>query len=237
MRIARRGILESTLGSTMPGYDEGITMRIGIIGSGPVGRAIGRGLAAKNHDVMISSRNPDDVELKGWGADTGGRVASVAETASHAEFLFLATKWDGTQAAIEAAGDALTGKVLVDVTNPLDFSAGFPPGLAVGHTDSGGESVQRWAPGAQVVKALNIIGNPDMVDPSFPDGPPTMWIGGDSAEAKDSAKALLGEMGWTDIIDLGGLEAARLLEPMCILWVRSAATLGTWDVGFRLLRR
>jgi predicted dinucleotide-binding enzyme len=212
-------------------------MRIGIMGSGPVGRALGRGLAAKGHDVAISSRNPDDLELKGWAADTGGRVTSVAETASHGELLFLATKWEGTQAALEAAGDALDSKVLVDVTNPLDFSTGFPPGLAVGHTDSGGESVQRWAPGAFVVKALNIIGNPDMVDPAFPDGPPTMWIAGESAEAKDSVKALLGELGWADIIDLGGIEAARLLEPLCILWVRSAATIGSWDVGFRLLRR
>jgi 8-hydroxy-5-deazaflavin:NADPH oxidoreductase len=153
---------------------------------------------------------------------------------ANADIVFLAVL--GT-VAVEVVGSVraqLRGKVLVDTTNPLDFSMGGP-GLFVGHTDSLGERVQRAVPEAQVVKAYNTVGNALMVDPDLPGGPPSMFIGGDSDEAKATVTALLQDTGW-DVVDLGGIEASRWLEPMCIAWVLHGARTGTWNHAFRLLR-
>jgi predicted dinucleotide-binding enzyme len=108
-------------------------------------------------------------------------------------------------------------------------------GLFVGTTDSLGEQVQRAVPGTRVVKACNTVGNALMVDPDLPGGPPTMFIGGDSADAKATVTELLKGTGW-DVVDLGGIEASRYLEPMCIAWVRYGFSAGTFDHAFRLLR-
>ena len=201
-------------------------MRIGILGSGVVGQALARGLARHGHDVRIGTRKQAVEDLP---------VGSPADVVEHAELVFLSVL--GT-AAVEVAagvGDRLRGKVLVDTTNPLDFSSG-QPGLFVGHTDSLGEQVQRAVPDAHVVKAYNTVGNTLMVDPDLPGGPPSMFIGGDSDEAKAAVTALLTETGW-DVVDLGGIRASRYLEPMCIAWVLHGARTGTWEHAFRLLRR
>ena len=127
----------------------------------------------------------------------------------------------------------LDGTVLVDATNPIDASSGVPR-LFVGHDDSLGERVQRAAPGAKVVKAYNTVGNALMVDPQLPGGPPTMFIGGDE-DGKAVVTRLLQETGW-DVADLGGIEASRYLEPLCMAWVAYAVRTGTWGHAFRLLR-
>jgi predicted dinucleotide-binding enzyme len=162
-------------------------------------------------------------------------VGSPSAVAEGADLVFLAVR--GTAAVEVAAGvrDLLHGKVLVDTTNPLDFSTGVP-GLFVGHADSLGEQVQRAAPDALVVKAYNTVGNTLMVDPDLPGGPPSMFIGGDSSAAKATVTGLLESTGW-DVVDLGGIDASRVLEPMCIAWVRCGARAGSWDHAFRLLRR
>ena len=201
-------------------------MRIGILGSGVVGQALARGLARHGHEVRIGTRKEAVEELP---------VGSPADVVEDAELVFLSVL--GT-AAVEVAtgvGDQLRGKVLVDTTNPLDFSSG-QPGLFVGHTDSLGEQVQRAVPEAHVVKAYNTVGNTLMVDPDLPGGPPSMFIGGDSDEAKAAVTTLLTETGW-DVVDLGGIQASRYLEPMCVAWVLHGARTGTWDHAFRLLRR
>jgi 8-hydroxy-5-deazaflavin:NADPH oxidoreductase len=201
-------------------------MRIGILGSGVVGQALARGLARHGHEVRIGTRKQAVEELP---------VGSPADVVEHAELVFLSVL--GT-AAVEVAvgvGDQLRGKVLVDTTNPLDFSSG-QPGLFVGHTDSLGEQVQRAVPETRVVKAYNTVGNMLMVDPDLPGGPPSMFIGGDSDEAKATVTALLTQTGW-DVVDLGGIEASRYLEPMCVAWVLHGARTGTWEHAFRLLRR
>ncbi len=132
-----------------------------------VGQTLGAKLAELGHEVKLGSRDP--AKLSEWARETGG-VASTGtfeETAAHGELVFLATLLEGTQNALELAGaENLAGKVVVDVTNPLDFSGGVPPTLAVGHDESGAELVQRWLPGARVVKALNIVGAHIMVDPA-----------------------------------------------------------------------
>jgi predicted dinucleotide-binding enzyme len=201
-------------------------MRIGILGSGVVGQSLARGLARHGHDVRIGTRK-DAVE--------DFPVGSPADVVESADLVFLAVL--GTAAVEVASGVAeqLRGKVLVDTTNPLDFSSGRP-GLFVGHTDSLGERVQRAVPEAHVVKAYNTTGNTLFVDPDLPDGPPSMFIGGESAEAKAAVSALLEATGW-DVVDLGGIDASRYLEPMCITWVLHGLHAGTWEHAFRLLRR
>src|SRR3954447_607638 len=199
-------------------------MRIGIIGSGVVGQALARGLARHGHETRIGTRR---TELNGLA------VGSPSEVAADAELVFLSVV--GTAAVDVAAGLAseLSGKVLVDTTNPLDHSTGTP-GLFVGHTDSLGEQVQRAAPEARVVKAYNTVGNTLMVDPDLPGGPPTMFIAGNDGEAKAGVRDLLVSTGWK-VADLGGIGASRYLEPLCIAWVLACMDSGDWNQAFTLL--
>jgi predicted dinucleotide-binding enzyme len=203
----------------------GRDMRIAIVGSGVVGQALARGLAKHGHEVRIGTRKDAVDDLP---------VGSPAEVVVDADLVFLSVL--GT-AAVDVATDLraeLRGKVLVDTTNPLDFSSGSPT-LFVGHTDSLGERVQRAVPDAHVVKAYNTVGNANMVDPQLTGGPPTMFIGGDSDAAKGTVTALLEATGW-DVADLGGIETSRYLEPMCIAWVRHGIRTGSWTHALRLLR-
>ena len=201
-------------------------MRIGILGSGVVGQALARGLARHGHDVRIGTRKEAVDDLP---------VGPAAEVVADADLVFLSVL--GTAAVEVASGlrEHLAGKVLVDTTNPLDSSTGTP-GMFVGHTDSLGEQVQRAVPDTQVVKAYNTVGNTLMVDPDLPGGPPSMFIGGDSDEAKSLVTELLRSTGW-DVVDLGGIEASRYLEPMCIAWVLHGVRSGSFDHAYRLLRR
>lgn len=213
-------------------------MKIGILGSGDVGQALGTGFAARGHEVMMGSRTPDSEKVQDWLRKVGPHAAAgtFADAASFADLAVLATLWGGTEHAIALADPArLEGKVVIDATNPLTFAPDSPPGLALGHTDSGGEQVQRWLPGARVVKAFNIVGNAEMVDPSFPGGPPDMFICGDDAAAKQGVTEILTQFGWSTI-DIGGIEGARLLEPLCLLWVGYGVRTGSWHHAFKLLR-
>jgi 8-hydroxy-5-deazaflavin:NADPH oxidoreductase len=200
-------------------------MRIGILGSGQVGRALARGYARHGHEVRIGTRQPD-VE----GLPTG----TPAEVADAAELVVLAVLGSAAESLAGSLAGELDGKVLVDTTNPLDTSTGSPQ-LFVGHSDSLGERVQRAVPGARVVKAYNTVGNALMVDPQLPGGPPSMFVAGDEQSAKDTVAGLLRDTGW-DVVDLGGIAASRWLEPMCLAWVAYGARTGTWGHAFRLLR-
>lgn len=186
-----------------------------------MGKRLAGGFASRGHDVRIGSRQPD--KLHDWLAAEGAGIGrgSFAEAAAHGELLVLAVQGTAVESAIEdAATQNFAGKVVIDATNPLDFTHGFPPTLAWGHTDSGGEHVQRAAPAARVVKCFNIIGNPYFVDPQFDTGQPTMFIAGNDPEAKRMVADILHEFGWQSVADCGGIEASRLLEPQCILWLR-----------------
>ena len=135
--------------------------------------------------------------------------------------IVLSTSWSGTANAIQLSDpNNFSGKVVIDTINPLDFSQGLPPRMAVGHTDSAAEINQRLLPNAKVVKAFNIVGNPHMFHPDFPGGPPTMFICGNDEEAKRMViESILTPFGWEDTIDIGGIEGARLLEPLAMLWI------------------
>jgi predicted dinucleotide-binding enzyme len=216
-------------------------MKIGILGTGSVGKAIGIGFAALGHDVMMGSRDPNRDDVKEWRKSAGGTTSSgtFAEAAAHAELAVLATAWSGTENAIKLAKpENLAGKVVIDTTNPLDFSApGKPPVLAVAGDDSAGESVQRWAPKARVVKAFNIVGNPDMFRPRFADGPPTMFIAGNDDAAKTEVRKVLEAFGWPDTVDLGGIEMSRYLEPLAMVWIVTYFRQGKGGHAFKLLRK
>lgn len=211
---------------------------VGVLGSGEVGRTLARGFADRGHDVMIGSRDPAQGELVEWleGEGRGVRAGTFAETAEHGELLVLAVLGVAVEDAIAQAGpERFAGKVVIDTTNPLDFSEGFPPKLAWGHTDSGGEHAQRAIPDGRVVKAFNIIGNASFVEPRFRDGRPTMFIAGDDDGAKEVVADVLADFGWPPPVDVGGIEASRLLEPLCILWVAIGGRRGAFDHGFSLL--
>jgi len=214
-------------------------MRVGILGTGEVGRALGRGFAQLGHQVKMGSREANNAKAKAWAAETGpaASTGSFAEAAQFAELAVLCILWSGTENALRMAGaQNLTGKVLIDATNPLAFPPGAPPALALGQTDSGGEQVQRWAPQARVVKAFNIVGNAHMFKPQFPGGPPDMFICGNDGGAKTTVTGILTAFGW-NTIDTGGIEGARLLEPLCILWVLYGMRTNTWNHAFKLLRK
>jgi len=213
--------------------------RIGILGTGDVGRSLGRGFCAEGHEVCMGSRDPGSEKVREWVAASGPRASAgtFAEAAEHAEVAVLATLWTGTENAIRLAGpERLAGKVVIDTVNPLAFKPNAPPELAIGHTDSAGEQVQRWLPAARVVKAFNTVGHAHMVHPQFPGGPPDMFICGNDAEAKRVVTELCAELGWP-AIDVGGMEGARLLEPVCMLWVGYLLRTGSGNHAFKLLRR
>jgi hypothetical protein len=145
--------------------------------------------------------------------------------------------WTGAENALKLAGaENLAGKVVIDATNPLRFVPGLAPGLALGHTDSAGEQVQRWLPAARVVKAFNSVGYSQMFKPDFPDGPPDMFICGDDDAAKKTVTDILMSFGWSTI-DIGGIEGSRLLEPLCVLWVDYAIRANSHSHAFKLLRK
>jgi 8-hydroxy-5-deazaflavin:NADPH oxidoreductase len=200
-------------------------MRIGVLGSGEVGRALARGYLQHGHDVRIGTRQDRVDELP---------VGPTHEVAAEAELVVLAVRGASAVELASSLAGELDGKVLVDLTNPLDFSSGRPE-LFVGTTDSLGEQVQRAVPGARVVKAYNTVGNPLMVDPDLPGGPPTMFVAGNDADAKATVGELLRATGW-DVADLGGIEASRWLEALCMAWVAYGRTSGGWGHAFKLLR-
>ena len=213
-------------------------MKVGILGSGQVGQALGRGFVSRGHETMIGSRGPD--KLSDWVDEMGdGASAGTFEDAAEfGELVVFAALGSAAEEIIELAGrPAFEGKVVIDAMNPLKFDGPPPPSLFVGWDDSLGERVQGWLPDARVVKAFNIVGNAQMVDPDFPDGPPTMLICGNDGDAKRTVTEICESFGW-EVADLGTIECSRALEEICMAWVYYGfASGGSWDHAFKLLRK
>jgi 8-hydroxy-5-deazaflavin:NADPH oxidoreductase len=210
-------------------------MRIGIIGAGNVGAAVGTRWAAAGHEVTFGVRDPGAAKVTALvaGAAPRARAASVAQAASWAEVVVLATPFDAAEAALREARD-LSGKIVVDCTNPLtrDVSA-----LTIGHTTSAGEAIASMARGARVVKALNTTGAGNMIDPRYGAAAATMFVCGDDAAAKATVTELVTTLGF-DVVDAGPLRQARLLEPLAMLWISLAYARGLGpNIAFRLMRR
>ncbi len=226
-------------------------MRIGILGTGGVGRTLAGALSERGHEVVMGSRDPEaalastevnqqtDTTLSGWHeSNTAVRVATFAEAATHGEVLMLATAGDGSLAAAAAAGDEhLDGTVLIDISNPLAWSD-QGPSLTVMNTDSLAEQVQRQHPGARVVKALNTVTASLMVDPSMlAGGDHTLPICGNDDDAKQQVTRWLGEwFGWHDVLDLGDLSGARATEAYLLFWIRLYQATGTPVVNTKVVR-
>lgn len=211
-------------------------MKVGIIGSGDVGKKMGDSFVDLGHEVKIGTR--DVAKLAEWASRHGKNMSTgdFADAAKFGDVVVLATSWAGTASALQVAGpDNTADKVVIDVTNPLDFST-MPPKLAIGHTDSAGETVQRLLPKARVVKAFNIVGNPHMYKPRFEEGRPTMFICGNDDSAKKMVTDILTSFGW-ESIDIGGIEESRLLEPLAMLWINYYFRTNTGNHAFKLLRK
>ena len=209
-------------------------MKIGVLGAGPAGRTLARGFLGRGHPVMIGSRTP--AKLQDWQVTEGRGVGSgtFAETAAFADLVVLSVLGTAAEDVLRSAGpDRLAGKVVLDASDPLDFSSGRP-GLFVGTTDSLGERLQRLAPGALVVKGLNTVLADVMVDPSLTGGDPDMFIAGDSEAAKQVVTDLLAEFGWP-VVDLGGIESARWLEALSLAWVVYSHRTGKTHHAFKLI--
>jgi predicted dinucleotide-binding enzyme len=215
---------------------ETVPLRVGVLGSGEVGRRLAEGFAGRGHDVMIGSRSGPNDDLAAWARGAGVGTGTFAETAEHGDLVVLAVLGVAAVEAIDQAGrERFAGKVVIDTTNPLDGSQGFPPRLAGGPGGSGGERIQAAIPEAKVVKAFNTIGNAHFFDPAFSQGDPTMFICGDDDQAKVLVAGLLADFGWADSLDVGPISASAELESLCILWVRIGARRGEWNHAFKLL--
>lgn len=214
-------------------------MKVGIFGTGDVGRSLGRAFVTLGHDVKMGAREAKNEKALAWAKEAGEQASAgtFAEAAEFCELAVLATLGAANEAVLAAAGpERLAGKVLIDATNPLSHAPGEPPGLAISGDDSGGEQVQRFAPNAHVVKAFNIVGNAHMFRPDFPGGPPDMFFCGNDQGAKDKVTTLLHEFGWNPV-DVGDIRASRYLEAMCIVWVLYARSQGGWNHAFKMLRK
>ena len=209
----------------------------GILGSGSVGQQLGRGFARHGYEVMLGSRDPK--KLEEWKKATPGKVATgtFSEAAAFGPIVILATSGAGTEEAIELARPTnFVGKLVLDATNPLEFSRGMPPGLFLGTTDSLGERVQRKLPDSKVVKCFNTVSNTKFIDPKFHEGTPPMMICGEDGAAKKQTEEILRELGWPGALDVGGIDAARWLEAFVPLWVRAAQALNTYEHAAKFVR-
>lgn len=215
-------------------------MKVGILGSGDVARSLGTGFTTLGHETKLGTRHAEQPKLVDWAKSAQGKgsIGSFSDAAGFGEMLVVATHGVATPDAVRMAGvRRFDGKVVIDTTNPLLFKEGAPPSLAIGHTTSAGEQLQKLLPKARVVKAFNTIGHMHFFHPSFPGGPPDMFICGNDAAAKQTVVGVLHDFGWSSVVDTGGIEGSRELESLCVLWVKSALVLGNWGIGFKLLRK
>jgi predicted dinucleotide-binding enzyme len=217
-------------------------MEIAVLGTGTVGRTLAGRLAELGHGLTIGTRHPDATsrreEYAAWAAGHPAvRLADLAQAAASAELVVNAVGGAVTLETLDlAAAENLVGKVLVDVSNPLDLSAGFPPRLFTAGDDSVAERVQRAHPGARVVKTLNTLTAELMAHPEALGEPTTVFLSGDDADAKDVVRGLLHDLGHRDVLDLGGIETARGPEQYLVLWLRTMQALGTASFNLRIVR-
>jgi 8-hydroxy-5-deazaflavin:NADPH oxidoreductase len=226
-------------------------MKIAILGTGMVGRTLAGALSGLGHSVVVGTRDPQET-LARSGPDSMGTppfsewhtahqdipLEPFADAAASADLVVNATNGAAALAALGAAGSAnLSGKVVMDVSNPLDFSQGMPPVLNPVNTDSNAERIQGSFPEARVVKTLNTMNAGLMVDPGrLAGGDHSVFVSGDDAEAKKTVTGLLEELGHRDVIDLGDITTARGAEMLLPVWLRLWSALGTPDFNFKIVR-
>ena len=228
-------------------------MKIAVIGTGVVGQSIAQKLNSLGHQVMIGTRKVEDLmarsendgmgrpPFKDWHVTQAGiAIGTNAEAAAFGELIVNATNGQGSLNAMESAGaENLKGKVVLDISNPLDFSKGFPPSLSVSNTDSLAEQIQRKFPNARVVKTLNTMNAYIMVEPSLISGRHSVFMSGNDESAKEKVSQLLQSFGWQpdDIIDLGDISTARGTEQLVPMWVRLFGKFQNGMFNFNVVRQ
>lgn len=216
-------------------------MKIGILGTGMVGQAHGSKLVQLGHSVMMGSRTADNPKASEWVKTTGPNASqgTFAEAAAFGEIIFNCTLGVASLEALKMAGTKnLDGKILVDIANPLDFSKGMPPTLAICNTDSLGEQIQRAFPEVKVVKTLNTVNCMIQVNPALVPGDHDIFISGNDGAAKAQVLELLTkEYGWKTVIDLGDITTARGVEMILPLWLRLWGALQTAEFNFHIARK
>ena len=212
-------------------------MKVGVLGSGEVAQTLGAGFLRHGHDVMLGTR--DTAKLAAWaGKNPKAKVGSFAEAAKFCELAVLAVKGKAAADVMRGAGAAnLAGKVVIDACNPI---ADAPPvnGVLSFFTsldESLMDLLQKAFPEVRFVKAFNSVGSAHMVNPEYRGGKPTMFICGNDAAAKATVTKILDQFGW-EISDMGGVEGARAIEPLCILWCIPGFLRNEWSHAFKLLR-
>jgi predicted dinucleotide-binding enzyme len=208
-------------------------MKIGVLGTGIVGQTLAGGFAAKGHEVRMGAREASNEKARKWGG--GG---TFRDAAAFGEIVVHAARGTAALQTLGAAGaENLNGKVLWDLANPLDFSKGMPPTLFTGAAqDSLGERIQSAYPKARVVKALNMVNATVMVDPALTGGETDLCIAGKDAGSKETVSSLLRQFGWTRIVDLGDIPAARGMEAYLLLWLQLWGVLGTPNFNVRIVK-
>jgi predicted dinucleotide-binding enzyme len=209
-------------------------MQIAILGTGPVGRALGKACSAAGHEVVIATRDPEQTRQREEWAGLDLPLATYQDL--DGDVFINATNGQGSLAALQAVGDPLNGKVVIDTSNALDFSQGFPPSLFISNTDSLAEQLQRELPEARLVKMFNTMANQVMVDPNRLPSDTTIFVAGNDVTARQTAASLAADLGWTDVFDLGDLTAARGLEMYLPLWVRMFAQIGRPEFNIKVVR-
>jgi len=211
-------------------------MKVGILGSGDVGKALAAGFLKHGHDLTIGTRTP--AKLAEWAAhNSKARVGSFGDAAAFGELIVLAVNGNAAADVLRLAGPKnLAGKVVIDATNPIKNA---PPVNGVmqfftNHDESLMERLQREFATANFVKAFNSVGAALMVNPQFKGGKPTMFIGGNSEEAKKTVSGILDQFGW-EVADMGKAESARAIEPLCMLWCIPGFLRNDWVHAFKLL--
>lgn len=214
-------------------------MRIAVLGTGIVGTTVGSGLVARGHQVAMGSRTADNEAAASWAAQAGSRAGTFADVVDDADVVVNAVRGEVALAALDAVGaDRLADRVVLDVSNPLDFSRGFPPSVDHPAGLSLGERIQARFPHARVVKALNTVTASVMVDPGSLSEPTALFVAGDDEAAKAVVRTLLLDLGWTDdqVVDLGDITAARGTELYLAIWVRLMQAQGTATFNVRVVR-
>ena len=212
-------------------------MKIGILGSGVVAQTLGTGFLKYNHQVMLGTRTTS--KLDEWkNKNPGSQVGSFSNAAAYGEIIVLAVKGSVAIEALNNAGSAnLSGKTIIDATNPIADEAPENGVLKffTANNESLMEQLQNKFPEAKFVKAFNSVGSAGMVNPQFNDGKPTMFICGNDNSAKSQVSEILDQFGW-EVEDMGGIEAARAIEPLCMLWCIPGFLKNDWLHAFKLLR-
>jgi NADPH-dependent F420 reductase len=214
-------------------------MRVGVLGTGDVGRRLATKLVDVGNEVMIGSRTAKNPKAMEWVKANGKKASAgtFADAAKFGEIVLNCTLGARSLEALNQAGAKnLAGKVLVDVANPLDFSKGMPPSLTVCNTDSLAEQIQREFPEAKVVKALNTMSNVVMVNPGLVPGEHDVFLCGDDEKAKAKVVEMLRSFGWKKPIDAGGITAARGMEMLVPFWVTLYGKLQTPNFNFKIAR-